>query len=119
MRFDVTLPWWSYAVMGVGLAVFVFLVGMSIRRNRGMKRSLFATPYTLWMILFTIVPIILVAYYAFTNSEGAFTLDNFRHFILLRSIVRSVVNYVILPVVFMAIVMFKPNFLIELFFPRL
>ena len=80
MRFDVSLPWWAFAVMGVGLAVFIALVGMSIRRNRGMKRSLFAMPYTLWMIVFTVVPIILVAYYAFTDANGAFTLDNFRHF---------------------------------------
>ncbi|MCI6376223.1 MAG: ABC transporter permease [Clostridiales bacterium] len=56
------------------------MVALSIRRNHGVKRSLFASPYTLWMILFTILPCILVAYYALTDANGAFTLDNFRHF---------------------------------------
>ncbi|MBQ8537319.1 MAG: ABC transporter permease [Clostridia bacterium] len=45
-----------------------------------MKRSLFATPYTLWMIAFTVLPVILIGYYAFTDANGVFTLDNFRNF---------------------------------------
>ena len=32
-----------------------------------MKRSLFAAPYTLWMILFTVLPVILIAYYAWNE----------------------------------------------------
>lgn len=80
MRYDMSLPWWAIGLMVVGLAAFVGLIVLSIRRNRGVKRSLFAAPYTLWMILFTIVPVILIAYYAFTDASGAFTLDNFRHF---------------------------------------
>ena len=42
-----------------------------------MKRSWYASPYALWMVLFTVVPLLFVCYYAFTNSAGAFTLDNF------------------------------------------
>ena len=80
MRYNVSLPWWAYAVMGLGLAVFIGLVGLSIRRNHGIKRSLFSAPYTMWMILFTILPCILIAYYAFTDTAGNFTLDNFRTF---------------------------------------
>ena len=75
-----SLPWWAWALMGVGLALFAGMVVLSVRRNHGVKRSLFAAPYSLWMILFTIVPVILIAYYAFTDAGGAFTLDNFRHF---------------------------------------
>ena len=41
---NASLPWWSWVLMGVGLAVFAGLVAISIRRNRGMKRSLFASP---------------------------------------------------------------------------
>jgi len=78
--YNVSLPWWAWVMMGVGLAVFAGLIVLSIRRNHGVKRSLFASPYTLWMIIFTVVPCILVAYYAFTDANGAFTLDNFRHF---------------------------------------
>ena len=80
MRYDMSLPWWAWALMGAGLVAFIAMIAVSIRRNNGVKRSLFAAPYTLWMILFTIVPVILIAYYAFTDASGAFTLDNFRHF---------------------------------------
>jgi len=74
------LPAWSFWVMGFGLGIFIVMVAASIRRNRGMKRSLFAAPYSLWMIIFTILPVILIGYYAFTDANGAFTLDNFRNF---------------------------------------
>ncbi|MDD6050644.1 MAG: ABC transporter permease [Clostridiales bacterium] len=45
-----------------------------------MHRSLFASPYTLWMIIFTILPVLLISYYSFTDASGAFTLDNFKNF---------------------------------------
>ncbi|MGI6315736.1 MAG: ABC transporter permease [Christensenellales bacterium] len=42
-----------------------------------MKRlKLFALPYIAWMVLFTVLPMFLILYYAFTDSEGAFTLQN-------------------------------------------
>lgn len=77
---DMTLPWWGWALMGAGLIGFAAMIAVSIRRNQGVKRSLFASPYVLWMILFTVVPVILIGYYAFTDSTGAFTLNNFRNF---------------------------------------
>ena len=80
MRYDMSLPWWAWAMMAAGLAAFIAMVGVSIRRNSGIKRSLFASPYTLWMIIFTVVPVVLIGYYAFTDASGAFTLDNFRNF---------------------------------------
>ena len=80
MLSNLSLPWWAYALMGAGLCIFIALIAITIHRNRGMHRSLFASPYALWMMIFTIVPVILIAYYAFTDSSGAFTLDNFRSF---------------------------------------
>lgn len=77
---NVQLPSWAYWVMGAGLAFFIALVALSVRRNHGIKRSLFAAPYSLWMLVFTLLPCILIAYYAFTDANGAFTLDNFRSF---------------------------------------
>ncbi|MBQ3574203.1 MAG: ABC transporter permease [Clostridia bacterium] len=41
-----------------------------------MKRQWYATPYALWMLIFTIVPLLFVIYYAFTNGQGAFTTAN-------------------------------------------
>ena len=40
-----------------------------------MKRKLLACPYLVWMIVFIIVPLIMVAYFAFTDNEGRFTLE--------------------------------------------
>lgn len=42
-----------------------------------MKRSWYAAPYGLWMTLFTVVPLLFVCYYAFTDASGAFTTANF------------------------------------------
>ena len=42
-----------------------------------MKNKLLAAPYLLWMVLFTLIPLGIVIYYAFTDSiTGAFTLEN-------------------------------------------
>lgn len=42
-----------------------------------MKSKATSYPYLLWMLIFTIVPLVMVIYYAFTDSSGAFTLHNF------------------------------------------
>ena len=42
-----------------------------------MKSRFLSGPYILWMVLFTLVPLGVVFYYAFTDSiTGAFTLAN-------------------------------------------
>ena len=41
-----------------------------------MKRSKYAIPHIAWMSFFILAPIVLVFYYAFTNSAMEFTLDN-------------------------------------------
>ena len=41
------------------------------------KLSRFAVPYVVWMALLVVIPIILVVIYAFTKSDGGFTLSNF------------------------------------------
>lgn len=41
-------------------------------------QKLISAPYILWMIIFIIVPLAMVAYFAFTTSSGAFTLDNLK-----------------------------------------
>ena len=34
-----------------------------------------SAPYLLWMAVFIVVPLVMVAYFAFTNEQGAFTLE--------------------------------------------
>ena len=35
-----------------------------------MRSKALAAPYMAWMAIFTIVPLAVVAYYAFTNNDG-------------------------------------------------
>ncbi|MGN1339140.1 MAG: ABC transporter permease [Oscillospiraceae bacterium] len=39
------------------------------------KLRAFAYPYLIWMVVFIVVPLLMVAYFAFTDDEGNFTLD--------------------------------------------
>ena len=49
------------------------------RRDRTMKRklSLLAIPYAVWLSLLVVIPLVIMAVYAFTASDSAFTLENF------------------------------------------
>ncbi len=66
-----------------------------------MKRQFLSGPYILWMVLFTIIPLAIVVYYAFTDSiTGGFTLKNIASMgtyvpIFLRSIWLAVVSALI------------------------
>ncbi len=80
MNQSLSLPSWMLWLLGLFLLGFVLLAVYSVKRTNGIRRSFFASPYTLWMVLFTIVPCVLIAYYALTDANGAFTLDNFRNF---------------------------------------
>ncbi|MBQ7384195.1 MAG: ABC transporter permease, partial [Clostridia bacterium] len=55
-----------------------------VRRNPPQKRGLLqryaAAPHIVWSVLFIIAPLIFVAYYAFTDANGAFTLANVSSF---------------------------------------
>ena len=46
-----------------------------------MNRKIWAGPFVIWMLMFTIVPIVLVAVYSLTDWYGAFTLKNFAAFL--------------------------------------
>lgn len=45
-----------------------------------MKRSNWAYPYALFLAFFVVIPLILIAVYAFKSSTGGFTLSNFAKF---------------------------------------
>lgn len=45
-----------------------------------MNRTRHAAPFGLWMLLFTVVPLGMVCYFAFTDDNGAFTLENLSRF---------------------------------------
>ena len=43
-----------------------------------MRSKSAAAPFGIWMLIFTIVPLAIVAYFAFTDADGQFTLANIR-----------------------------------------
>ena len=55
-------------------------------------------PYTLWAALFIVVPLIFVAYYAFTDNGFSFTFDNISRFFTATSVVddREVHTYLLI-----------------------
>lgn len=40
------------------------------------KSSALSAPYSVWMVIFIVIPLIIVAYYALTNPAGQFSLSN-------------------------------------------
>ncbi len=39
-----------------------------------MKLKYFSAPYLVWMVVFILVPLLMIAYFAFTNDNGSFTI---------------------------------------------
>ena len=65
-----------------------------------MKTKIPAIPYLIWTLIFVLVPLFLVIYFAFTNQKGDFTLDNFANVtsftpVIVRSVVLAAVSTVI------------------------
>ena len=65
-----------------------------------MKNKYLAAPYLIWMALFTIIPLCIVFYFAFTNSAGQFTFVNISRIgrympIFIKSIVLAAISSVI------------------------
>lgn len=52
--------------------------GLEERRAPPMKADskLLSAPYTVWMTIFIVLPMLLVGYFAFTDKTGSFTLEN-------------------------------------------
>ncbi|MEE0968131.1 MAG: ABC transporter permease [Clostridia bacterium] len=45
-------------------------------KQKSFLQKLLAAPHMVWTLLFIVAPLLFVAYYAFTDSEGSFTFDN-------------------------------------------
>lgn len=53
------------------------------------KRSTWAVPYFVFLVLFVVLPLLLIAVYAFTDNHGSFTLSNITAFFTEPKIVNS------------------------------
>ena len=47
-----------------------------------MKRRNWSLPYALFLLVFVVIQLLLIFLYAFTDEEGAFTMGNFRKFLM-------------------------------------
>lgn len=61
-----------------------------------LKNKLIAVPYYIWAVVFIVVPLLMIAYSAFTDGEGAFTLQNVLQIgiygnVLLRSLLYALI----------------------------
>ncbi len=45
-------------------------------KKKSIMRSIAAAPHIFWAVLFIVVPLFIVVYYAFTDADGAFTFEN-------------------------------------------
>lgn len=45
-------------------------------------RSRLSIPYIIYMVIFVVLPLLVVCYYAFTGDDGNLTMDNFKSFLL-------------------------------------
>ena len=57
--------------------------------RRGLVYRIVLAPYSLWALLFILVPLIFVAYYAFTDQNFNFTFDNITRFFTATSTVND------------------------------
>lgn len=58
------------------------------RKIRGIKRTAFSVPYLALSIVFVVVPLFIMLYYAFTSVDGKFVFSNFAHFFVRPNIMR-------------------------------
>ena len=47
-----------------------------MKKNKGLMHSAAAAPHIVWAALFIAVPLLIVIYYAFTDGEGGFSMEN-------------------------------------------
>ena len=47
-----------------------------MNKNSSLRMKLYASPHIVWSAISIVVPLIMVAYYSFTNADGAFSLEN-------------------------------------------
>lgn len=59
----------------------------NVQKSSRLTQRLLLTPYSVWAVLFIVVPLIFVAYYAFTDTSFNFTFDNIARFFTATSTV--------------------------------
>lgn len=58
------------------------------RKIKGIKRTAFSVPYLALSVVFVVVPLFIMVYYAFTDLDGNISIDNFVHFFVRPNIIK-------------------------------
>ena len=56
------------------------------------RKAFFLIPYLMWIILFVILPLLLILWYSFTDSNNGFTLNNYAEFFRNGTFLRMMLN---------------------------
>ncbi len=62
---------------------------VSIQKKPSLLQRLIVVPYSVWGLLFILIPLIFIAYYAFTDNDFNFTFDNLTKFFTTTSTITS------------------------------
>jgi len=62
---------------------------LTVGRPKSLAERMTLAPYSLWAVIFIVVPLLFVAYYAFTDNNFNFTTDNISRFFTATSTVAS------------------------------
>ena len=63
------------------------MTGTAVKQRKSFAQVFCLTPYSVWAVLFIVVPLIFVAYYALTDNSYHFTLNNLARFFTATSVV--------------------------------
>ena len=66
---------------------------LPVKKNRSV---LLSTPYIIWMLAFTLIPLGVVGYYALTDSSGAFSLQNLKDLGLFADVLWQSIEYALI-----------------------
>ena len=50
-----------------------------MKNNLKNRKHLIASPYVVWMLIFTVIPLSLVVFFSFTTIDGKFTFENLKN----------------------------------------
>lgn len=64
-----------------------------------LTRSKLAVPYVVYMVIFVVLPLLVICYYAFTGEDGRFTLEHFQGFFFNRKAVGTLFYSMVIAVV--------------------
>ena len=78
-----------------------------------MLKKLASTPYVLWMAIFVVVPLGMMIYFAFTTSDGSFTLNNMLQIDKYTSIFLKSINLAVIATLICFLLAFPAGYLLS------